>query len=157
MLLENTERVGTIGPEVTPHEEVPMVRQERWEEIRRLRIQDGVAIAEIARRLALDRKTVRRWLRATAWTAYRRPSRSDTLLAAHTDYLWARAPRVGYSAQVLFQELRQRGYAGSYDTVKLFVQPLRAAEPQIIWMPIRTRGRATDPRRIGEVGCIYSA
>ena len=29
---------------------------------------------------------------------------------------------------MLFQELRQRGYAGSYDTVKLFVQPLRTAE-----------------------------
>ena len=65
MLLENTAELRTIGPEVTPHEEVPMVRQERWEEVRRLRVQDGVSIAEIARRLDLDRKTVRRCLRAT--------------------------------------------------------------------------------------------
>src|SRR5215813_13954691 len=150
MLLENAAKLRTIGPEVTPHEEVPMVRPERWEEVRRLRVQDGVSIAEIARRLDLDRKTVRRCLRATEWKAYQRASRPDTLLATHAEYLRERAPRVGYSAQVLFQELRQRGYAGSYDTVKLFVQPLRAAEPQIIWMPIRTRGRATDPRRIGE-------
>jgi transposase len=34
---------------------------------------------------------------------------------------------VGYSAQILYQELRQRGYRGSYETVKLFVRPLRAA------------------------------
>ena len=39
-----------------------------------------------------------------------------------------RAPQVSYSAQVLFQELKAKGYAGSYDTVKRFVQPLRTAE-----------------------------
>jgi len=127
MLLENAIVLGRIGPEVTPHEEVPMVRRERWEEIRRLALQDRVPIAEIARRLDLDRKTVRRCLHDTEWQPYRRPARPDTLLAPHAAYLQERAPRVGYSAQILFQELRQRGYRGSYDTVKLFVQPLRAA------------------------------
>lgn len=127
MLAENEVMTGTIGPEVTPHREVPMVRQERWEEIRRLSFRERVPIAEIARRLELDRKTIRRCLRETEWTPYRRPPRPDTLLAPHADYLQERAPRVGYSAQILFQELRQRGYPGSYDTVKLFVQPLRAA------------------------------
>ena len=123
-------KVGTrtIGPEVTPHQEVPMVRQERWEEIRRLSFRERVPIAEIARRLDLDRKTVRRCLRDSEWTAYRRPARSDTVLAPHAAYLQERAPRVEYSAQILFQERRQRGYRGSYDTVKLFVQPLRAAQ-----------------------------
>jgi len=128
MSTEIERKIGTIGPEVTPSEEVPMVRQERWEEIRRLAVQERVAIAEIARRLALDRKTVRRCLRARTWTAYQRPLRTDTVLAPHLAYLRERAPRVGYSAQILFQELRQQhGYRGSYDTVKLFVRPLRAA------------------------------
>ena len=104
-----------------------MVRQERWEEIRRLSSRERVSIAEIARRLELDRKTVRRCLREPDWEPYRRPPRPDTLLAPHAAYLTERAPRVGYSAQILFQELRQRGYAGSYDTVKLFVRPLRMA------------------------------
>jgi transposase len=128
MSIEIEVGTGTIGPEVTPHQEVPMVRQERWEEIRRLSFKERVPIAEIARRLDLDRKTVRRCLRATEWTAYRRPPRPGTVLAGHAAYLRERAPRVGYSAQILFQELRQRGYRGSYDTVKLFVQPLRAAQ-----------------------------
>jgi transposase len=128
MSMEITVGTRTIGPEVTPHQEVPMVRQERWEEIRRLAFRERVPIAEIARRLELDRKTVRRCLRDTAWTAYRRPARADTVLAPHAAYVRERAPRVEYSAQILFQELRQRGYRGSYDTVKLFVQPLRAAQ-----------------------------
>src|SRR5215831_20087281 len=128
MLIEIELEAGTIGPEVTPSREVPMVRQERWEEIRRLAFDERVAIAEIARRLELDRKTVRRCLRDSAWAAYHRPLRMDTVLAPHLDYLRERAPRVGYSAQILFQELRhQRGYRGSYDTVKLFVRPLRVA------------------------------
>jgi transposase len=48
-------------------------------------------------------------------------------LAQHAEYLRARAPKVRYSAQILFQELRGQGYRGSYDTVKRFVHPLRAA------------------------------
>ena len=48
----------TIGAEATLCEEVPMVRRERWEEIRRLWVTERVPIAEIARRLNLDRKTV---------------------------------------------------------------------------------------------------
>jgi transposase len=61
--------------------------------------------------------------------AYARAERADTLLAEHTSDLQSRAPQVQYSARILYQELRQgRGYRGSYETVKRFVRPLRAAE-----------------------------
>ncbi|MFN8643565.1 MAG: IS21 family transposase [Candidatus Binatia bacterium] len=105
-----------------------MVRQDRWEEIHRLAA-ERVAVAEIARRLDLDRKTVRRCLRQESWRAYRRAARPDTLLATHAEFLRERAAQVRYSARILFQELRQaHGYAGSYETVKLFVRPLRAEQ-----------------------------
>src|SRR5215831_7132360 len=121
MSREIESEAGTIGPEVTPSQEVPMVRQERWEEIRRLAFRERVPIAEIARRLDLDRKTVRRCLRAPTWRPYHRAPRTHTVLAPHLTYLRERAPQVHYSAQILFQELRQqRGYQGSYDTVKAF-------------------------------------
>jgi transposase len=126
MSMEMETTAATIGAEVTLCEEVPMVRQERWEEIRRLRVTARLPIAEIARRLDLDRKTVRRCLRDGAWQRYHRPARSDTLLTPHAEYLRERAEQVDYSAQILFQELRQRCYRGSYETVKLFVRPLRA-------------------------------
>ena len=45
---------------------------------------------------------------------------SDTLLTTHADYLRRRMADVGYSARVLFQELRRRQYAGSYETLKRF-------------------------------------
>src|SRR5439155_7826472 len=108
-------------------EEGCMVQEDRWREVHRLYREERAAIAEIARRLDLDRKTVRRCLRQERWQSYSRPVRTDTLLAEHTEYLKERAPQVCYSAQVLFQELRRHGYRGGYDTVRRFVQPLRAA------------------------------
>jgi transposase len=109
-------------------EEGFMVGEDRWQEIRHLHDNEHVPIAEIARRLDLDRKTVRRCLKQESWQPYQRPARTDTLLAEHADYLRERAPQVGYSAQVLWQELRARGFGGSYPTVKRFVRPLRAVE-----------------------------
>ena len=77
----------------------------------------------------MDRKTVRTCLAQAAWTPYERAAMTDTLLSAHRAFLAERAPAVGYSAQVLYQELTQEhGYTGGYDTVKRFVRPLREAE-----------------------------
>ena len=53
------------------------------------------------------------------------------MLGEHADFLRQRAPQVNYSARILYQELsRGRGYRGSYDTVKRFVQPLREVAVQ---------------------------
>jgi transposase len=100
--------------QATHLEEGFMVGEDRWQEIRRLRHRDHVPIAEIARRLELDRKTVRHCLKQPVWQSYQRPARTDTLLVKHAEFLRERAPKVGYSAQVLFQELKGRGYAGGY-------------------------------------------
>jgi len=108
-----------------------MVDQERWAEIRRLHEAEGVSLSEIARRLDLDRKTVRRSLRRTTWHPYRRVTGTETVLTAHADFVRARAPEVQYSARILYQELRtSRGYTGSYETVKRFVAPLREVQRQ---------------------------
>jgi transposase len=106
-----------------------MVREDCWREVHRLFHVERRSKSEIARQLGLDRKTVRSILRAPAWRPYTRPERTEALLAEHAACLRERAPQVQYSARILFQELRRtRGYQGSYETVKRFVQPLRAAE-----------------------------
>jgi transposase len=103
-----------------------MLREALWEEIHRLFTVEQWSKAAIARILDLDVKTVRRCLQQTAWRPYHRAPESDTLLTPYRAVLEARAPAVGYSAQILYQELTQRyGYTGSYDTVKRFVRPRR--------------------------------
>jgi transposase len=124
--------LGTaIDLERTALGEDTMVGRERWEEIRRVCTAERLSVSELARRFDLDRKTVRRCLQQEVWHPYRRPARTDTLLAEHATFLETRAPAVQYSARILYQELRQqRDYGGSYDTVKRFVQPLRAVRLQ---------------------------
>jgi transposase len=122
--------IGITSEAGQPAEE-GMISRERWEEIRGLFFRERVPIAEIARRMDADRKTVRRCLRDEPWRAYVRRPRAETLLSEHAEWLRERAPQVNYSAQILYQELKQsRGYCGSYDTVKLFVRPLRALRDQ---------------------------
>src|SRR5437763_1448653 len=125
-MLDEARLSETIPPPIPSESEAVMVGQERWEQVRQMFFEERVTIAEIARRLEIERKTVRRCLRAQQWQPYRRAPKEETLLSAHADFLRERAAQVQYSAQILFQELRrQRGYTGSYETVKRFVAPLR--------------------------------
>lgn len=119
---------GSIAPQTCTPEEFEMVGRESWNEIRRLREAERLSVAELARRFDLDRKTVRRCLRGEEWRSYRRTVTRSTILDPHREFVEQRAPEVNYSARVLYQELRaSHGYAGSYETVKQFVSPLRAA------------------------------
>lgn len=99
--------------------------KERWEDIHRLRAA-GMSVSQIARASGLDRKTVRRALAQAAWQPYRRAPAAHTLLSAHRAWLLERAAQVNYSARILFQELRdERGFTGSYPSVRDAVRPLR--------------------------------
>ena len=79
MGLDETRASTIMRAQVDQSGEVCMVDQERWAEIRRLFQEERVSISEIGRRLDLDRKTV---------------------------FVRDRAPQVGYSARILYQELR---------------------------------------------------
>ena len=103
-----------------------MISKECWERIAQMAA-TGRSISAIARELDLDRKTVRAGLRKQQWAPYRREQSVTLLLAPYQTWLKERAPKVNYSARILFQELQQQGYCGSYDTVKLAVRPLRSA------------------------------
>jgi len=116
-------------PAPTRGREEPMIREALWQEIHRLFAVERWSKAMIAQTLDMDRKTVRTCLAQAAWAPYQRSPQAETLLTDHRAFLEARAPKVNYSAQVLYQELtQQHGYTGSYQTVKRFVRPLRDAE-----------------------------
>jgi transposase len=131
MTLERSEEQSSMLIPSAHSGEEGMVRQEKWEQIRRLHRVERRSISEIAKALDLDRKTVRRCVRQERWQPYRRAAKQDTLLAEHADFVRERAAQVCYSARILYQELtRQRGFRGSYDVVKRFVAPLRELEKQ---------------------------
>lgn len=86
--------------------------------------EQGMSKKAIARRLDLDVKTVRKWLRRS-WAPGTRRARGR-LLDEWRKFLEARAPEVGFNAVVLRRELGPMGYGGSYSAVVKYIAPWRA-------------------------------
>jgi transposase len=91
----------------------------------------GKGVREIARETGISRNTVRRYLRDDEARRYKpRPPRSaklDPFKGYIVERLRAAAPE-RIPASVLLMELRERGYAGGYTMLKLFVASLRPPE-----------------------------
>lgn len=104
--------------------EVEMVNRNKYGAIREL-AGHGVPKKEIARQLDVTVKTVRRALKKPQWEPYQRQKSVTTVLSQFGQWLTSRAPEVDFNAAILFRELKLSGYTGAYETVKLFVRPLR--------------------------------
>jgi transposase len=102
--------------------EVSLIEESVWGAVRGLREQ-GVSKREIGRRLDLDIKTVRKWLRQK-WEPQRRPDRGRGL-DSWEKVLRERAPEVGFNAAVLYRELKSQGYEGSYPSLVRYLRPWR--------------------------------
>lgn len=100
-----------------------MLGTEDWMDIRRLHA-EGRTIKDIARTTGRSRNTVRRVLREKAPRPFRRAERAS-LLEPFKDYLRKRFAETGLSVVRLIQEIRPMGYAGSIQTLRRFIGPLR--------------------------------
>ena len=97
------------------------------EEIKKLRT-SGLSITAISQMTGYDRKTIRKHLsNGTAKREYGpRPPRSGKL-DNFKGYIQERLQAGVWNAVVLLREIRERGYAGGYGTVKEYLQPQRQA------------------------------
>lgn len=126
--MQEEERSGILAamPEGIGEEE--LLGQGTVAAIREMRLR-GKAKKAIARELGLDIKTVRKWS-AAEWTAQRRSPRGRKL-TEFDEVIRRRFAEVGYNAMVLYRELREAGYEGSYVSVRRYVKPLRdLAQPE---------------------------
>jgi transposase len=88
-------------------------RVARYEAVRRLQA-EGVGLREIARRLHLARQTVRRFAQAASFPERQPRRRRPTQLTPFEPYLRERWAAGCHTAAVLWQEVRARGFRGSY-------------------------------------------
>ena len=97
------------------------------EDIRELRT-SGLSITAISQMTGYDRKTIRKHLlNATSKREYGpRPPRLGKL-DDFKPYIQERLQAGVWNAVVLLREIRERGYAGGYGTVKEYLQPQREA------------------------------
>lgn len=88
------------------------------------RLARGEHVKTIARELAVDKKTIKRWRRRGGWQP-RVPRVYPKAIDAHRPFLERRGPEVGWNGAVLLRELRTQGFTGGYQQVQRALQPLR--------------------------------
>ena len=96
------------------------VYQRIWE-----MLESGKKKKVLARLFGIDIKTVRKIAVGREWQAYQRRLGKPGLLEPYQDWIRLRAPEVGFNGRVILRELKEKGYTGSYDTLKHFLAPLR--------------------------------
>ena len=101
--------------------------RERYAEIRR-RVDAGQPLDAISRATGLNRKTVRRFARAaTVDELLVKATTRESKLDQFKPYICQRWNEGVTDAAALHAELRQRGWAGSTQTVRRYVRPFRQA------------------------------
>lgn len=101
-----------------------MIDFETFSRIRHLHDQKGLNAAQITRELNLDIRTVKRWLAAKQFQqrkSVRRPSKLDPF----KDTVVRMIESYSYTAQQVYQRLREDGFTGGYTVVKKFVRKIR--------------------------------
>jgi transposase len=112
-------------PTVRPDTQLNTRTCERYATIQDL-LQRGLSRTAIAHHLRLDRQTVRRFANATCVDELLvHISRRGSIIDAFQPYLHQRWNEGCTDAAVLYQEIRQRGFTGSDQTVRRYVRPLR--------------------------------
>ena len=101
-----------------------MIDYETFCRLRQLHDVKGLKASQIAAELDLDPKTVERWLDQPTYQR-RQGTRRASKLDSFRGPIAALLERHPYSAQQLFQQLRQQGYAGGYSILKDFVRQVR--------------------------------
>ncbi len=102
-------------------------RQACFEEAARLH-EAGVTISEIARRLGIDRKTTRRWLRRGSPPSWRKPRRGSAI-DVHIAYLERRWAEGCHNATRLWREVVVLGFKGCRSSVRAWATRRRKAGP----------------------------
>ena len=85
--------------------------------------EQGMNISEIARRTGVSRKTVRKYIAMEKPAKYSREGRWS-VIAPYTDYVRGRIDKYNLSAVRIYDEIREKGYLGSYTTVKRLCREL---------------------------------
>ena len=112
----------------------------RWRflEIHALGVQ-GLSLPMIARRLGVDVKTVRRYLRADSVEQLIAGGGRVSKLDPFKPYLHQRLSTGARNATALRAEIVEQGYTGSYNTLERYLKPLRRGDAATLTQVLRNR------------------
>jgi hypothetical protein len=122
----------------------------------------GKTFVDIAAEIGVKRRTVAKWVKANILSHRRRLTLKTSSPLYFTDFLtrrWAEGDRVG---RRLFQDIRRRGYTGSFSNLERLLSTWRAssrgkAQPQQQWSKPVVESRAVDPATGWQISPIVAA
>ena len=124
IVLEKKNLEDHLLPVNGDRKEEALVGEQLYQRIREM-LESGKKKKVLARLFGIDIKTVRKIAAGREWQAYQRRLGKPGLLEPYQDWIRLRAPEVGFNGRVILRELKEKGYRGSYDTLKHFLAPLR--------------------------------
>jgi transposase len=101
-----------------------MIDYETFCQIRLLAQEKDLKASQIAAELGLDIKTVEKWMTRETFQP-RQGAKRSSKLDGFKKRIIAQLDRHPYTAQQIFQQLQQQGYAGGYTILKDYVRLVR--------------------------------
>jgi transposase len=101
-----------------------MIDYQTFHQIRQLRDQEQLSVAQIASALQLDERTVGKWIECQTYQPRAQAKRSSKL-DPHKGTIVRLLASHPFSAVQLLQRLRQSGYSGGYSILKDYVRTVR--------------------------------
>lgn len=98
----------------------------------------GHSIRWIARKLGIHRNTVKKHLESNSFPAYTRKTVKPSILDAYHQVIRDFLDEDDYQATWIFARLKRMGYAGCYDTVKVFVRSIKEQKCRIAYTRFET-------------------
>jgi len=98
----------------------------------------GHSIRFIAKKLGMHRNTVRKFIEGRRFPAYDRNKRGISILAPFMRLILDWLSQDDYRASWVFERLKPIGYAGSYETVKKFIRPIKEQQARIAYARFET-------------------
>jgi len=101
-----------------------MIDYENFCKLKKLHDQDGLNASQIARELAMDNRTVAKWLAEERYHP-RKSKGKASILDPFKPEINRMIERHSYTATQVFQHLQEVSYSGSYNTVKRYIRKIR--------------------------------
>jgi transposase len=123
----------------------PSRRELRFREVKRL-VAEGYSQRAIAHRLRMSRNTIQRYLDADKLPQRQLRGPRPSNITAYVPYLEACWTEGCHNSRILWEEIRQRGYPGSYSSVRRFVRRYRSEQHRASSLP-SSMERPLSPRQ----------
>ena len=114
-----------------------MITEEAFMDIVALHRQ-GHSIRFIAKKLGMHRNTVKKFIEGRRFPAYDRSKRGLSIIAPFVRIILDWLSQDDYRASWVFERLKPIGYAGSYETVKKFIRPIKEQQARIAYARFET-------------------